>query len=182
MDNPWAKKEQAKPIAKSDIKLPPYWKILAGNLLFAGMLLFLCSSSIILVFFLGVVVMVVLLPMAITARSGPRELLRQRWTRFAVYAVAFLAAFMLDHQASEREQRSFNEVIAAVEQYKAAEKRYPDTLEQLVPKYLDAVPTGRWGKFLFSVSATDNANVMHMPMPYVHETYDFNTKKRRTWD
>jgi hypothetical protein len=173
---------QAKPMVNEEIKLQPYWKILVGNLLFAGFVLLACSSSILLANLSALVVLVVLLPMALSAGKEPHGLKRQRWTRFAIYAVAVSAGWMLDHQASENERKNFSGIIAAVEQYKAAEKRYPDTLEQLAPKYLAAVPHGRWGKFIYTANNPDDARLFHMVMPPVKETYSFKSKSSKTWD
>lgn len=36
-------------------------------------------------------------------------------------------------------------VIAAVDAYHADSQRYPTRLEELVPRYLDSVSSGRWG-------------------------------------
>lgn len=177
-----AENEQAKLMAKEEIKLQPYWKILVGNLLFAGLVLLMCSSSSLLANLSALVVIGVLLPMAVSAGKEPCGLRRQRWTRLAIYALAVSVGWMLDHQASEKQQRSYDSIIAAVEQYKAIEKRYPDTLEQLAPKYLAAVPTGRWGKFMYSANNPDDAHLSYMPEPYMHKSYRFKSKTSNTWD
>ena len=177
-----AESEQAKLTAKEDIKLQPYWKILVGNLLFAGFVLLMCSFSIFMVFFSALIVIGVLLPMAVSASKNPPGLRLQRWTRFLIYAFAVSVGGMLDHQASEQEKRNFGNIITAVEQYKAVEKHYPDSLEQLVPKYLPAVPLGRWGKFMYDANNFDDAHLFHMAMPPVKETYDFKLKTSKTWD
>lgn len=177
-----AEGEQPKPIAKEDIKIQPYGGFLIGNLLFAGLVAFWCSFSVFVIFFIGLIVMVVLLPMAINAGKGGRELQRRRWTRFLIYALAVAVGWMLDHQASENEQRNFNNIIVAVEQYKVAEKRYPDTLEQLVPKYLGAVPAARFGKFMYLSNNPDDAHLSYDSMPYIHNSYSFKSKTRRSWD
>lgn len=177
-----AEKEQTKLMAKEETKLQPYWKILVGNLLFAGFVLLMCSSSILLANLSALVVIGVLLPMAVSAGKEPCGLRRQRWTRLAIYAIAVSVGWMLDHQASEKQQRSYDSIIAAVEQYKAIEKRYPDTLEQLAPKYLAAVPTGRWGKFMYSANNPDDAHLSYMPEPYMHKSYRFKSKTSNTWD
>jgi len=177
-----AESEQTKLMAKEETKLQPYWKILLGNLLFAGLVLFMCSSSVFAVFFSALIVVVVLLPMAVSTRNKSRELQLQRWTRFLIYALAVSLGWLLDHQASENEQRNFNNVIAAVEQYNEIERHYPDTLEQVVPKYLAAVPSGRWGKFTYDAKNSDYTHLSHVPAPYIHESYDFKSKTRKTWD
>lgn len=169
-------------MALDDNKLPPYWKILVGNLLFAGFVLLMSSSSILLANLSALVVIGVLLPMALSAKKEPGGLRRQRWTRFLIYAFAVSAGWVLEHQASEKEQRNFDSIIAAVDQYKAAEKRYPDTLGQLVPKYLAEVPSGRWSKFMYSVNHPDDAHLLHIPHPPVKESYSFKSKTSKTWD
>lgn len=172
----------AKLMAKEEIKLQPYWKILVGNLLLAGFVLLMCSSSSLLANLSALVVIGVLLPMAVSAGKEPCGLRRQRWTRLAIYAIAVSVGWMLDHQASEKQQRSYDSIIAAAEQYKAIEKRYPDTLEQLTPKYLAVVPTGRWGKFMYSANNPDDAHLSYMPEPYMHKSYRFKSKTSNTWD
>lgn len=177
-----AEREQEESIGKDEVKLPPYWKILVGNLLFAWFVLLICSSSVLLANLSALVVIGVLLPMALSAGKGSSGLRRQRWTRFLIYAVAVSVGWMLDHQASENEQRNFNSIIAAVEQYKAAEQRYPDTLQDLTPNYLTAIPTGRWGRFMYYADNPNDAHLTHTRMPPVRETYSFKSKTSRTWD
>lgn len=167
---------------KGEIKLQPYGRFLIGNLLFAGFVVFLCSFSPYSTFLIGFVVLVVLLPMALSAGNKSRELRRQRWTRLAIYAVAVFVGGMMARQAEENERRDFNNIIAAVEQYKAAENRYPDKLEQLVPKYLAVVPTGRMKALMYSPNGSDDATLTTTRPPSIHESYSFKSKKSRTWD
>lgn len=134
------------------------------------------------VFFSALIVIGVLLPMAISASKKPPGLRLQRWTRFLIYAFAVSVGGMLDHQASENEKRNFDSIIAAVEQYKSAENRFPDALEQLIPKYSAAIPPGRWGKFTYYVNPPDDARLLHVPIPPIKESYSFKSKTSKTWD
>lgn len=190
-----AESEQAKLMAKEEIKLQPYWKVLVGNLLFAGFVLLMCSAATLLASFAVIAVMGVLLPLAVSAsfsaivsaRKGAHELWRQqlwrqRWTRFLIYAIAVSAGLGLHSQASKKEQSSYDSIIAAVERYKADEKSYPDALEQLVPKYLTAVPAARIGKFTYGPSNPDDAHLSYMPEPFIHKSYSFKSKTSKTWD
>lgn len=185
----------AKLMAKEEIKLQPYWKILVGNLLFAGFVLLMCRTASLLAGIAGIAVMGVLLPLAVSAsfsaivsaRKGSHEpwrqqLWRQRWTRFLIYAIAVSVGMGLHSQASKKEQSSYDSIIAAVERYKADEKRYPDALEQLVPKYLTAVPAARIGKFTYGSSNPDDAHLSYMPEPFIHKSYSFKSKTSKTWD
>lgn len=82
------------------------------------------------------------------------------------------------------DQRNFDNIIAAVEQYKAAENHYPGSLDQLVPKYLAAIPDARSGKFLYSAypAEPDDAHLSRRREAYLHESYSFKSKLRNTWD
>ena len=177
-----AENEQVKPMVTEDIKLPPYWKILAGNLLFAGFVYLMCSISGLASGLAILVVIGVLLPMALSAGKEPCGLRRQRWTRFLIYTIAVSAGMGFNSQASKKEQSSYDSIIAAVERYKADEKRYPDALEQLVPKYLAAVPTARIGKFTYEPNNPDDAHLSYMPEPFIHKSYSFKSKTSETWD
>ena len=176
--------EQAKLIVKEDIKLQPYWRMLAGNLLFAGtFVLSMCSTSALMGGLALLVVIGVLLPMAVSVKNRESyELWRQRWTRFLIYAIAVSLGMGFGSQASKKEQNSYDSIIAAVERYKADEKRYPDALEQLVPKYLAAVPTARIGTFIYGSSNPDDAHLSYMPEPFIHKSYNFKSKTSKTWD
>lgn len=190
-----AESEQAKLMAKGEVKLKPYWEMLAGNLLFAGFVLLMCRTAYLLASFAVIAVIGVLLPLAVSAsfnaivsaRKGAYEpwrqqLWRQRWTRFLIYAIAVSAGLVLHSQASRNEQNSYDSIIVAVDQYKAVENHYPDTLAQLVPKYLTAVPTARIGKFTYSANNPDDASLSYMPEPFIHKSYSFKSKTSKTWD
>lgn len=172
--------------------IKPNWQILLGNILnilLAGFVFLICRISMIMAVVAALVVVGVLLPRAvaasigafISARRGEREqyrrqLWQQRWVRFAIFAVAVSVGWWLAQQARENEKRDFDNIIAAVEQYKATEKRYPDNLDQLVPKYLVAVPTGR---FMYSSPDQAEANLYYnSTLLPESQHYDFKSKKR----
>jgi len=162
------------------IMLQPYWKILVGNLLFAGFVFLMCSISRLMSGLAALVVIGALLPMAVSAKKHEsHELWRQRWTRFLIYAIAVSVGIGFNSQASKS---SYDSIIVAVERYKADEKRYPDALEQLVPKYLAAVPTASIGKFTYVPDNPDDAHLSYMPEPFIHKTYSFKSKTSKTWD
>lgn len=160
----------------------PYWKILVCNILFAAFVLLACSFNTLLTYLSALVVIGVLLPMALCSGKEIHGLRRQRWTRFIIYAATVSVGWALDYQAGKNELHNFNNIIIAVEQFKEDNKRYPDTLEQLSPKYLSAIPRGRWGKFIYDANNPDDAHLFHMLMPPLKETYSFKSKKRKTWD
>lgn len=173
-------------------KLAPFWKILLGNCIFAGIFVLpLCSFSLLSVVLPALVVMGVLLPMAVSAslkaRGDPAaswraRLSQQRWARVIIYSTAVSIGVVISLQARQEEDRHFEAIVLAVDQYRAAENRYPDTLAELVPKYLKAVPRARFGRFMYASVPPDNASLSYMPEPYMHLSYDFKSKQLRTWD
>ena len=68
-------------------------------------------------------------------------------------------------------------VIAAVEAFHAAEKRYPDTLAQLAPKYLESVPRAKYtvffGDFIYFTAAGDATLEFVALPPFGRPTYRF---------
>ena len=155
------------------------WRVLFGNLIFAGLVFFASETSMLVAGAAALVVMFVLLPMALSA--GEHKCLRRM--RFLIYSVAVLAGWFTGYQEVESERHDFDRIVVAVERLHAIEKRYPDTLDQLIPAYLPAVPVGRNGKFIYHADPGNaDAHLMHMPEPFIHESYDFKTQKRRSWD
>ena len=155
------------------------WRVLLGKLIFAGLVFFVSEASMLVAGAAALVVMFVLLPMALNAGAYRC----QRRMRLLIYALAVSAGWLIGHQEVENERHNFDRIIAAVDRFHAIEKRYPDTLGQLVPAYLPSVPSGRNGKFIYHAAPGNaDAHLSHMPEPFIHESYDFNSKKRRTWD
>lgn len=154
-------------------------QVLSGNLIFAGLVFWVCKSSTLVAGFSALAVLAVLLPMALNA--GAHRC--QRRMRLLIYTLVVSAGWIMGHQEVETERHNFDRVIVAVDRFRAIEKRYPDTLDQLVPAYLPSVPSGRIGKFLYHADPGNaDAHLSHMPEPFIHESYDFTSKKRRTWD
>ena len=73
-------------------------------------------------------------------------------------------------------------VVAACEAYHAANGRFPKSLEELVPQYMNSVPVARYcllqpGRFDYYNSGTPML-VWQVVPPYYRKIYDFHT---RSW-
>lgn len=181
--------DQASLLVPQESDLEPWWKLLewkflAVTLLFAWAVAALLSYSTLMVYIAAIIVLVVLFPMAVTAKAS-RRLRIQRWTRFSIYSIAVFVGGFLDRQAADADQLNFDSLIAATEQYKAANEHYPASLEQLVPTYLPAVPDARYGnKYMYYLESADsnNAYLIRRLVGFYRESYSFKSKLRRTSD
>jgi hypothetical protein len=79
-----------------------------------------------------------------------------------------VAVFALNAIQNRMARQRAGIVIAAVEAFHAAEKRYPENLAQLAPKYLESVPRAKYtvffGDFIYCASAGD-ATLMFVALP-----------------
>lgn len=190
IDENAAKPAQA--LDSTEKKLAPYWRVLVGNLLLAGLFVVsVCSLSTAGAVLPVLVVILALLPMAIyssiSVMKRPsdlwcRQLRLHRWTRVAIYCLAIAIGLIFNSQARQEDERKFDAIVSAVNHYLTTEHRYPESLGQLVPQYLGEVPRPRFGRFLLSSSSADTAVLTYMPEPFTHLAYDFKSKTRRIWD
>ena len=78
-------------------------------------------------------------------------------------------------------------VVAACEQYHAANGRYPKNLDELVPDYMPSVPPakyclGPWGRFVYFFNEGKPLLVWYVVPPYYRRIYDFETRRWRYID
>lgn len=74
-------------------------------------------------------------------------------------------------------------IIAACEQFRTATGKYPDQMEELVPKYLSSIPRAKYS-FAFNEFRYRNLAGNHLLMwderpPYGRKIYDFEQRKWR---
>ena len=84
--------------------------------------------------------------------------LRARWRAAAVVALAAVAGIYVVYKLAmvfvfrDENRPAGDEIVAAIEAYKAANKRYPDSLALLQPKYLGKIPLPAPGtNFVYAV-------------------------------
>lgn len=53
---------------------------------------------------------------------------------------------LIEEKLIEKTKIQGNEIVDALERYFAENKRYPDSLDKLVPKYLTKIPRPKWGQ------------------------------------
>ncbi len=75
-------------------------------------------------------------------------------------------------------------VVAACEQYRAANGRFPKDLNELVPEYLHSVPRakyclGHWGQFVYFYNQGNPMLVWYVVPPHYRRIYIFETRKWR---
>ena len=75
-------------------------------------------------------------------------------------------------------------IVAACEEYHAANGRFPGKLDELVPKYMTSVPVakytlGPWGKFIYVSRPPEDAMFFwYVVPPHFRKIYRFQT---RSW-
>ncbi len=132
-------------------------------------------------FLIGAVLILVYLPRSLLAKKFA-TCRKERLIRFAIYLLAVgvvLGLIPINKQiARERAER----IIAAVENYKTANGKYPDRLDQLAPQFIAEIPAkarisfGDTG-FRYHVGREERPTLMYVAMPpFGRRIYSFETK------
>jgi len=130
-------------------------------------------------FLIGAFLILVYLPRSLLAKKFA-SCRKERLIRFAIYLAAVglvLSLIPVNRQvAEERAER----VIAAVENYKAANGKYPDCLDQLAPQFIAEIPAKARVALTdsgFRYFAGSSHTLMYVAMPpFGRRTYNFETK------
>jgi len=76
-------------------------------------------------------------------------------------------------------------IVAACEEFQAAHGRFPDSLEQLLPRYLPSIPRARYsllfGEFVY-VNLGKPMLVWYIVPPFGRKVYDFEIRRWRYID
>lgn len=134
----------------------------------------------------GAYLLLFYLPLSLLRRKyrGHR---RERFARLAIYAAAVASSLTLaafnDRVAEERAAR----IVAAVEAYAAVHGRYPERLEELVPRFLPAIPAKAKYALLdrgFQYRTSPGQHIlMYTTMaPYGRRYFTFETGRWQTID
>ncbi len=132
-------------------------------------------------FLIGAILILVYLPRSFLAKKYA-ACRKERMIRFAIYlsaVVVILGLIPINKQiAEERAER----IIAAVENYKAANGKYPDRLDQLAPQFIAEIPTKARISFAdigfrYHAGSEGRPTLMYLAMPpYYRRVYSFQTK------
>lgn len=90
-------------------------------------------------FLFGVFLLFVYLPRTFAAKKY-RVCRRDRLLRFAIYLAAVLMVFGLRLFGTNVARERAEQIIAGVQAYKSVNGKYPERLDQLVPKHLAEIP------------------------------------------
>lgn len=121
--------------------------------------------------------------------AGAAGVKRRRGVRFMSVAVILLyivsfwvVADAICESTLEESKERGNELVAAIEEYRADHFVYPRNLAILIPEYLDSLPTARVGLFLdlpYWYNANDSVFSLVFPVPaWMFCSYD---SRRGDW-
>lgn len=141
-------------------------------------------------FLIGIFLILVYLPRSLRAKKYA-SCRRERLIRFSVYLTAVgvvLTLIPINRQVSKGRAEL---IIVAVESYKAANGKYPDSLDRLVPQFIAEIPTQARISFFdrgfrYFVRSYDEGSelkeshtLMYVTMPpFGRATYNF---ERKSW-
>jgi hypothetical protein len=104
-------------------------------------------------------------------------------TRIAIPALTLTVVMANDSLQSQIAQANAPKIIAACEEFHAANGRFPKTLDELVPRYLPSVPRAKYCLIYgdFSYWYLDSHPILEWCVipPYGRRIYDFD---RRQWN
>lgn len=96
---------------------------------------------------------------------------------FMMSVFIFGASYLNNQLAASRAKQ----IIPAVEEFKAANHRYPKKLAELAPEYIEAIPRAKYTMFgngFFYFYRNDQAFIGYVAIPpFGRRVYDFNSKK-----
>jgi len=116
--------------------------------------------------------------------------LRTRWPRTAIIAFVTLAGAYVGYKLLtafvlvDENRPAGEEIVAAVEAYKAANKRYPENLALLQPKYVGKIPSPAPGtNFVYAIPSDGSAAWFgYQTSRGMLNEYDSQTRKWRELD
>ena len=138
-------------------------------------------------FLVGVWLLVISLPLRLFMKKYAE--LRIHYLRdIAVYSAAIALVFTLNAANNRIASERAEVLVAAVEAFHAKHQRYPDSLEELVPGFIDRVPLAKY-TLLFNefwyvpVEKDRDAALWYVEFPpFYRPTYNFTTNEWRYSD
>lgn len=140
----------------------------------------------------GVIALVVAASVVLV--GAPRALLAKKFqgvrgrrlTCLAIYLVAVAMVFGLNAFNNKLAHRRAGDLISAVEAFHADQGRYPRSLSELVPSYIDEVPAAKYtlafDRFWYYAD-DENATLLYVAFPpFGRPTYSFARGEWRSLD
>lgn len=104
-----------------------------------------------------------------------------RLRNIALGLAAAASVLALNRVQNELARERAEKVVAAVEAFNAAEKRYPDKLEDLVPRYLPEIPVAKYTlpfhTFQYRVYSGRQSLIYTTMPPFGRRIYSFKEKR-----
>lgn len=130
----------------------------------------------------GIVIVLVGLPMAILKK--PYSARAARFRNLGIYILAVVMVFTLNIANNRLAQHRAESLVAAITSFHQKYHRYPKTLDNLVPEYIDHVPLAKYtltfNSFFYYAGDDGDAILYYVDLPpFGHPIYDFKIAK---WD
>jgi hypothetical protein len=173
------------PTVRGQLSAYPFWLVLCINIFISWLITTIfCLSEI----FAGLI-LIILLPKIISKiiNANSNDINKTSRNRIRIQTIilvltAMMTVFMSWKHLTQKKE-NINIVIVAIEKYKLAENHYPETLDQLVPKYLSTIPEAQFGEFSYSseryIDSKGNKKgprVFYVDGLFNRRIYDFNSK------
>lgn len=117
-------------------------------------------------------------------RASSNHTRQVRLVTLAIYIGAALIVFTANYVNNRIAHHRAEVLISSIKAYKAAENNYPDRLQDLVPKYISAVPNAKFtlefNKFYYS---SDHHFLLYVSFPpFTRPTYSFDKEQWQVAD
>jgi hypothetical protein len=131
--------------------------------------------------FVGAGLLVIGLPLALLKRAAPARTPRLR--NLAIYMASVVLVFVLNAMNNRIAATRAEGIISSVKAFHAKNGRYPESLNNLVPEFLDHIPLAKYtlsqNRFLYQVTEGRAALIYVEVPPFGHPIYRFSEDK---WD
>jgi len=138
-------------------------------------------------FLVGVWLLFISLPLRLFMKRSA-ELRTQYLRDITVYFAAIALVFALNAANNQIASERAEVLVAAVNAFHARHQRYPDSLEELVPDFIERVPSAKYTllfkEFWYVAPERDmDAELWYVEFPpFYRPTYDFTTNEWRHID
>ena len=117
-------------------------------------------------------------------RATSPDIKRVRLVSFVIYMSAALVVFTANSVSNRIAHHRAEVLIASIKAYVSAENKYPEKLQDLVPKYISSVPNAKFSlvfnKFYYS---SEHPFLMYVSLPpFTRPTYLFDKEKWQVVD
>lgn len=123
----------------------------------------------------GALLVLVVVPMTFLPQFAPVR--RQRLRNLGIYLAAVMLVFVLNAANNRIAAARAERLIAAVKGYHATHHRYPETLDELVPEFIERVPLAKYTlafNQFFYINLEGRASLFYMALPpFGRPTYSF---------